>query len=620
MPYLQELIHKFEVGPWFRHGRTGLAILAVVGLVVGYNWRSFRNFNTQEAMDSAQLARNLAQGRGYTTMFVRPLSMHLLKQRALAQAGAGQTGAGTDPAQLKGPHPDLANPPVYPCVLAAAMKILPMKWQIDLTKSFWNRDGKFYRYQPDFMIGLINEMIFFAVIVLTFLLARKLFDPGVAWLAGLLLLGSELLWRFSVSGLSTLLLMLIFVGLLWFMVLLEQEVREPRDRAHRLFLFAGLAGLMLGLGMLTRYAFGWLIIPVLVYLILFAGPRKALVCLLTLAVFLAVVTPWLYRNVKLSGMPFGTASYAILEGTVMFPEHKLARTLDPDFSQIFWSGFLPKLFNNLRLLLATDLPKLGGSWLTGLFLAGLLLGFRNPAIRRLRYFAMMCLGTLALAQALGRTTLSEDSPELNSENLLVLLVPVVFVYGVSLFFLMLDQMNLIFGALRFLVVGLFGLIMVLPMLLTFLPPRPNPVNFPPYHPYIIQHVSGFMNEHELMMSDAPWAVAWYGQRQCVWLTLDVGDEFFAINDMIKPVRGLYISPLTMDAPFLTQWIRPGPKSWSHFMLECLVRYGAFPASFPLREALPGLLPDQMFLTDRKRWSDTSGVLPATPPTKPADTK
>ena len=34
MPYLQELIHKVEEGPWFRHLRIGLAVLAVV-VVIG---------------------------------------------------------------------------------------------------------------------------------------------------------------------------------------------------------------------------------------------------------------------------------------------------------------------------------------------------------------------------------------------------------------------------------------------------------------------------------------------------------------------------------------------------------------------------------------------------------
>lgn len=612
MPYLQEMIQKLEAGPWIRHLKISLAVLALLGLVVGYNWRSFQNFNTLEAMDAAQVARNLAQGHGYTTQFIRPLSVYLVQQRSGAAGGEN-----SDPAQLKGNHPDLANPPVYPGLLAGWLKVLPLNWNINPTKPFWSFQGRFYRYAPDFVIGLFNEVIFFAVIALTFLLARRLFDPGVAWLSGILLLGCELLWRFSVSGLSTILVMLIFVGLAWCLVLIEQEVREPSGGGRKLFLLTASTGLVLGLGMLTRYSFGWLLLPVCVYLLLFGGPRKAVLCLLTLGVFLLVVSPWIYRNLKVSGMPFGTATFAVIEGTFMLPEHELARSLTPNFSQPFLFGLLPKLLSNARALLQSELPKLGGSWLTPLFLVGLLLGFRKPAIRRLRYFLMMSLATLVIVQALGRTQLSVDSPEVNSENLLVLLVPLVFMFGVSLFYLLLDQINLPFLGLRPIVVGVFGFVMVLPMLFTFLPPKSSPVAYPPYHPQAIQQVSGWMTESELMMSDMPWAVAWYGQRQCIWLSRDANETFYAINDLLKPVRGLYFTTLTLDTPFASHWIKPGANSWGYFLIDSIVRR-AFPATFPLREAAPGFLPEHLFLTDRKRWGAEDPALG--PTAKPATTK
>ena len=96
-----------------------------------------------------------------------------------------------------------------------------------------------------------------------------------------------------------------------------------------------------------------------------------------------------------------------------------------------------------------DLPKLGGSWASMLFLTGLLLGFRSMAARRMRYFLLMCLGIFIVVQALGQTQLSEESPEVNSENLLVLLAPLVFIYGVSFFLILLDQMKLPLPQLRY---------------------------------------------------------------------------------------------------------------------------------------------------------------------------
>jgi Dolichyl-phosphate-mannose-protein mannosyltransferase len=603
MPYMQELIHKLEVGPWIRHLKVSLAVLALLGLFVGYNWRNYRNMGSPEAMDAAQVGRNLSEGRGFSTMFIRQVSIYLIKGRNDARIQAGDAAAKADPALIKGDHPDLANPPVYPLVLAGLIKVLPMNWEAETTKPFWSRDGRFARYQPDFLIALFNEFLFLIVILLTFLLARRLFDPTVAWTVGLLLLASELLWRFSVSGLSTILLLLIFVGLAWLVVLLESEVREPKwgPRAPALLVIG--IGVLLGLGMLTRYSFGWLLIPVVVHLALFGGPRRAALCLLAVAVFALMITPWVYRNMKLCGLPFGTATFAIMEGTGIFPGHKLERSLAPNLEQVFFSGFIPKLSGHGRTLLQQELPRLGGTWLTPLFLTGLLLGFRNPAIRRLRYFTVMSLGMLMIVQALGRTQLSEDTPEMNTENVIVLVLPFVFIYGVALFYMLLDQMNLPFRGFRIVVIGAFGLIMALPMVYTFLPPRPTPLMYPPYHPQIIRQISSWMNKHELLMSDAPWAVAWYGQRQCIWLSQDANEDFFAVNDMLKPVRGLYLTQITMDARFISEWLKPGPGSlnWGSFLLNSMLIRKAVPETFPLREALPGMLPQQLFLTDSKRW-------------------
>ena len=66
-----------------------------------------------------------------------------------------------------------------------------------------------------------------------------------------------------------------------------------------------------------------------------------------------------------------------------------------------------------------------------------------------------------------------------------------------------------------------------------------PVVYPPYYPPDIQ-ARRLDEGNELMMSDVPWAVAWYGHHQCVWLTLNCQDEFFAINDYMKPVQALYL--------------------------------------------------------------------------------
>ena len=74
MIQIQEWIHKFEVGEGTRVVRLVLVLLGLLTLTAVYDLREYRNFSTAESMDAAQLARNLAGGEGYTTLFVRPKS------------------------------------------------------------------------------------------------------------------------------------------------------------------------------------------------------------------------------------------------------------------------------------------------------------------------------------------------------------------------------------------------------------------------------------------------------------------------------------------------------------------------------------------------------------------
>src|SRR5438093_2517360 len=248
---IQEWIYKLEVGEGTRLVRVLLAILALLAMAALYDLREYKNFSTAEAMDSAQLARNIADGKGFTTLFIRPLSIHLVEQRQIEVARRTN-----DFALLKSGHPDLANPPVYPTLLAGLMKVLPFQWEI-------KAGIPFSRYQPEVLIAFFNQALFVMAIVLVFRLARRLFDAYVAWTSALVLAGTDLFWRFSVSGLSTMLLVVIFLGLFWCLVLMEQAARE-RQRAGRWWvMMAGLTGVIVGLGGLTRYSFGWLVLPVL---------------------------------------------------------------------------------------------------------------------------------------------------------------------------------------------------------------------------------------------------------------------------------------------------------------------------------------------------------------------
>jgi hypothetical protein len=139
---------------------------------------------------------------------------------------------------------------------------------------------------------------------------------------------------------------------------------------------------------------------------------------------------------------------------------------------------------------------------------------------------------------------------------------------VSFFFLLLDQVYLPIRELRYVIVGVFCLLGCLPMIFALAPGgNKTPFSYPPYHPPSIQKAGSYAKETELTMSDIPWAMAWYGQRQCVWLTPKMQPDFFDINDLQKPIDALFLTSVTLDSRIMSEWLRAGTESWPNIILE-----------------------------------------------------
>src|SRR5882672_5345924 len=152
-------------------------------------------------MDAAQLARNIAEGKGFTTSFIRPFSLNLLSKQAAKSSSPTLTNNVSIPAR----HPDLANAPIYPTLLAAVLKANPFG-EPNLSKQ-----QSFSIYLPDLWIAIFNQALLALAAWMIFRLARRLFDLPVAWASTVVFLITELFWRFSVSGLSTMLLIVLFL-------------------------------------------------------------------------------------------------------------------------------------------------------------------------------------------------------------------------------------------------------------------------------------------------------------------------------------------------------------------------------------------------------------------------
>ena len=584
---LQEWIHRLEMGAGARYLRWVLTVAAFTTFAVVYDALCFQNIRNPEAMDAGQLARNIADGKGFVTSWVRPASLGLLWERN-----------GTNTAFLKGVHPDISNAPVYPLVLAGLLKATPAPGDLTAIKRF--------RVAPqDLFIALFNQALMGLGLLLVFNLALMWFDRGVAWMSVALFALNELYWRLSISGLSTILLIDLVLVLVWLLSRFEQAAREEASTG-KVFAYSVAIGLTSGVATLTRYPLGWLILPILIFVGCCAARKRFSLIFVTLIAFALVVTPWVIRNVSISGWPFGTATFAVLQATQIFPADTLDRSLSIQLSGV--PGYTVELFRtvldkgtaNIRDIVSSKLSGMAGSWIWGFFLAGLLLRFRNSNLSRVRWFVVGAIGLFVPVQAFIHSHSSIDSSPVNADNLLVVFSPFLIIFGVGVFFVLLESLDLPSKGVRYAILAGFATILSLPLALALLPPRPNP-NAPPYYPPRIQQIARYVGSDELFMSDIPWAVAWYGQRQCAGLTLDWQNDFFQIHQQ-KSVNGLYVSTRTTDARFLSSWFANENEGWGSFLLQSFVRH-EIPSGFPLNKSPEGLFANgELLLMDSERWA------------------
>jgi hypothetical protein len=613
---IQTWIHFLEEGAgqlWLE--RFLLAVIFGVVVVV-FHFMEARNFAAPEAMDQAQVARNLAEGRGFTTWNVRPLSVHYRQQTLKAQQRAGT-------AIPLGGHPDLENAPVFPVLEAALFKALPIGTRYAPAAP----PAAIHRIPAEMAVSWMNIGLLMVLAYQVYRLGCRIFDPVVGAIAAAITCGTDLIWRFAYSGLSTLLIMVMLLALARVLVSLEARSR-PDALPARLgpVSLSVLAGLLLGVLCLTRYSVGWLILPTAIFVGVVAGARRWLSVGALVAVFLLVLSPWVARNMKLSGLPFGTATCAIFAGTDSYPDDRLTRSLLPNVQGVAWGEIVSKGINGSIQQFEEELPRLGGSWLTSFFLVSLLLPFRNPTLSRLRGLSVGCLGVLFLAQAFGRTHLSTLSPEVTSENLLVLLAPLVFLYGAGLLHTLFDSLEFPFPLMKSLAQGAAVVVLCLPLIFALassglaigglIPRRHLPMVDPPYRPDVIRDLIGTSPVGSLMMSDIPWAVAWYGNRECVGLPLRIKnaykEDFFAIHDQERPVAGLYLSPLLCNSPMQKSYFQKGllgqfddkqaGDPWFDFYLNVALRGKVF--AVPMKFVYgPGFAEEgHLFCTEQEWWN------------------
>lgn len=474
---------------------TVAVLLVLATFAAVYYKRAWHRLDDRNSMDIAQIARNLVEGRGYTTRFVRPFNACLLPPSV-------------------GDIQEVNHPPLAPLATAFIFKI---------------------KAPSDESASQISLLFTFLTVSATCVLGWVLFD----WKVGLL--------SASILGLSA---GVLDTGIsanewpmatLWYVILLIVLARHHSsvlaDKKKTAAICAGLSGVVLVLLYLTNHILVALIIPIAMYFA-FTRPRRKVDLIVFIVVVVVLVLPWAYRNIKLTGFPvIGISAWDMVAHTDVFPGDALYRSTSPAhrdpltvvlFPIEHFVAWMRKLTSRSTEMVSAMAPIFGPIVLS-FAVVSMLYRFKQPtanAVRGVIYatapIALICFALFSIEQ-----------------DAVMIFAPAVSVFGTAYFMLLLKAKQLHPFFHKMLIVGFVVAASYHAMFTIIWPPVAFkvPGEQTAYEYFQRLGAKGFQAQ---MFTDKPWEAAWRTLGTSVWLPITDSD-----------VAALYAKGFQMEGIVLT---------------------------------------------------------------------
>lgn len=562
---LQDILHSLDQGglvPIIRRTMFGALILTLTLL---YLFVQFRGLSSPTAMDQAQIARHLAEGKGFSTQYIRPLALWQLEN-------AGKKIPKDD-------FPDFFQSPLNPLLNAIPLKLIESSWKLTPTDLV---------YVGDRVIAGTSILVFFLAVWIWYLVAFRLFDKLVASLGCAIVLLNDLMWQFSLSGLPQMLLLLLLALASW----LTLKAMEKKDELAPSLIFLFAAGATFGLMVLAHGATFWIFLGWIAFTLFYFHPR-GVAGLVALAALLLVTLPWVARNYTVCGNPLGIAGYELV-APVNTAESGYLRSIN-DAPPL--AGIHP--FNRLKNAVFNQsekiFPYLGMNIVAVAFFISLLHRFKSPSTSSFR----LCVVLMWLGAFVGMG-LCGVGEAVSSNQFHVLFIPLFVFFGLAFLIVLWNRLENAIPAMRSVFLGALIFLCALPMLATLFAGQNIAIQWPPYVPPFIAVLGEWYGKDEAIATDMPWATAWYAQRKSLLLPKTIKD-FNRISDfrvLGTTITGLYLTPVTGNRPLFSD-IYKGPYTDWVFMITRPPNVQGF--SLPVFTPLP-IDGECILFADRDRWS------------------
>ena len=556
--------------------RRSLFFLVLIILTLGNLFVLFRGLNSPQAMDQAQISREIARGNGFTTKMIRPVAYY--------QAQKAQNSS----ISFIG-FQDTYHSPLNPLINAAVLKLIraddPDAWQMGENEMVFPLDR---------VIATVSTLFFLMAIGVNYLLISRIFDVKIAGVCAILMLFCETFWNYSLSGLPQMLMLLLFSCAIYFVYRAVEAAAEGRTSMTP----AIIAGVFFTLLALTHWMTVWIALGYIIFAAIAFRPRGIIGLSVVALLILAAVGPIL-RNQTITDSPFGTAFLTLYGGLGSGSESAVMRTIDLEAEPLVLDGLILKILRT-TLLQATDIiPFLGGIIVAPLFFIALLHPFKRAAIANFRWAILL----MWVSAALGLAFFGISKNELDPNQLHLLFAPIMMAYGLAFISILWSRLDFVAttpilrNVHHFVIIGICALPLILSLpskvkIGMHLKDRGGVPHWPPYYAPALNSkkagLKGWITDKQITFSDQPWAVAWYADRISVWLPpTSAGFEKIETiaADLKTPCAGVLISPLSHGSGSLAQ-IAAQYKDFTFMVLDGRTFYTNYPSGVSLFDKDP----------------------------------
>jgi hypothetical protein len=513
--------------------RRSLFFLVLIILTLGNLFVLFRGLNSPQAMDQAQISREIARGNGFTTKMIRPVAYY-----------QAQKAANTTPSVYL--FEDTYQSPLNPLLNAAVLKLIGAD-----DSNVWQMNANEVIFPLDRVIATVSTLFFLMAIGVNYLLISRIFDAKIAGVCAILMLFCETFWSYSLSGLPQMLMLLLFSCAVYFAYRAVEAATEGRVAMTP----AIVAGVFFTLLALTHWMTVWIALGYIIYAAITFRPRG----IVGISVLALIVVPSIFvmmRNNTHSGSPFGTAFLTLYNGLGNGSEGAVMRTTDLQSEPLILDGLIAKILRT-TLLQATDIiPFLGGIVVAPLFFISLLHPFKRASIASFRWMILL----MWIFAALGMAFFGISKDPLDPNQLHLLFAPIMTAYGIAFISILWSRLEVVASTPILQNVHLMVIIGICSLPLALALPRRVSIgldnrdhggvaHWPPYFAPVLNSkdagLKGWVKEKQIVVSDQPWAVAWYADRVSIWLPpkREGFEKLESIAaDLQTPVVGILISP------------------------------------------------------------------------------